>query len=89
MTLWKNKKWIISPRDHLTPLQEIQMSYQPDMILEFAHHLRNSSQGEIKIYADSWVSMNGRIPQRYVKENIDLAKIDSHNPESWLHEQKE
>jgi hypothetical protein len=85
----ENKKWVVSPGDTLTPLQEMQMSYQPDMILEFAQHIRESSSRKIEIYADSWVSMNGRIPQRYVKENIDLAKVGIHGPGDWIHELKE
>lgn len=84
-----NRKWIISPKEYLTPLQEMQMSYQPDMILEFSEHLSKVYGGKIEIHADSWVSMNGRNPQRYINENIDLAKLDNHSPGQWIYPLKE
>ncbi|MCH2208480.1 MAG: HTTM domain-containing protein [Lentisphaerales bacterium] len=82
-------KWLISPKDYLTSLQEMQMCYQPDMILEFAHFLSGKLGPEIKIYADSWVSMNGRIPQRFVKEKVDLVQLTSHEPSHWINKLKE
>ena len=33
------KYFYINNEDFLTPFQEKQMSFQPDFILEFAHHL--------------------------------------------------
>ena len=34
------KSWEVYPSDYLTPQQEKQMAYQPDMILQFAHFPR-------------------------------------------------
>ena len=81
----KNIKWRVSPEDHLTPLQRMQMSYQPDMILEFAAHLKQLHGDHIEIHADSWVSMNGRIPQRYVNEKVDLARLDNLSTGNWIY----
>ncbi|MCM8529092.1 MAG: HTTM domain-containing protein, partial [Lentisphaeraceae bacterium] len=83
----QNKKWLVSPREHLSPLQEMQMSYQPDMILEFASFLKSRHKNDIEIYADSWVSMNGRNPQRFIKENIDLSKINRRtSSNTWIYD---
>ncbi len=62
-----NKSWKVFPSDYLTPQQEKQMAYQPDMILfarfledEFAAQGREQRQGDVAVYAESYVSMNGR-----------------------------
>ena len=62
----------------LTELQERQMSFQPDFILEYAHFLGNhyKKQGlkKIEIYADSYVALNGRISKRFIDPDTDLLK---------------
>jgi hypothetical protein len=35
-----NHTWHVSPRDYLTQMQENEMSSQPDLILQLAHHIR-------------------------------------------------
>ena len=63
----------------LTPLQEKQMSFQSDMILEYAHWLgdfySNYDNDKVQVFVDSYVSLNGRKSQRYVSNNIDLYSI--------------
>lgn len=78
----------INNRDFITKRQEGQMSTQPDMILQYAHHLYDVFQDtlltfgsqkfhlknpEIKARVD--VSLNGRTNQPFILPNIDLAKI--------------
>jgi vitamin K-dependent gamma-carboxylase len=56
-------------RDHLTPLQEKAMAAQPDLFLAFAHHIERTyrAQGRaVAVYADAFVSLNGRSPTRLV-----------------------
>ena len=52
------------------------MSFQPDMILEYAHFLgdyyKNTGFIEPKVTAESFVSLNGRLSRRFIKKNIDL-----------------
>lgn len=49
----------------------------PDMILEFAHHLRDSAKEygrDVMVHAHSSCSLNRRSQQVFVNPNIDLAK---------------
>jgi len=70
---------VVNNLDYLTPFQEKQMSFQPDMILEYAHFLGNTYKmkgfKDISVYAESYVTLNGRPSQRFIKKNIDLFKI--------------
>lgn len=56
--------WVVYPSDYLTRQQEHQMSFQPDMIIQFAHYLDELYQSECacdpQVYADTYVSLNGR-----------------------------
>lgn len=67
----------VYPREHLTPLQFRMLSTQPDMVLEYAHRLRDEAlaagHGSVAVYADAWVSFNGRPSQRFVDPDVDLA----------------
>ena len=62
----------------LTELQERQMSFQPDFILEYAHflgkHYKKQGLKKIEIYADSYVALNGRISKRFIDPDTDLLK---------------
>lgn len=71
------KYWIEHPERYLTKNQVKQLSTQPDMILEFAHFLRDKYQKEgrvVEVYADSYCSLNGRPSQIYVNPNVNLAE---------------
>lgn len=84
----------INNRDYLTPFQEKMMSTQPDMILQFAHYLRNqylnktiNVNGQVfyfrdpKVYVDAFVALNGRPSTRYIDPEVDLAQQE----QSWKH----
>lgn len=74
-----HKQWIEHPEKYLTKNQAKQLSTQPDMILEFAHFLRDKYKKEgkhIEVYADSYCSLNGRASQIYVNPNVNLAQKD-------------
>ncbi len=79
------RSWPVFPSDHLTYQQEKQMSFQPDMILEFAHYLEDylKLQGlsEVEVRAEAYVSLNGRPSQLLIDPTIDLTK-ETH---SWAH----
>ncbi len=75
--------------DFLTPLQEKQMSFQPDMILQYSHFLRDhySSQGynSPEVYVDSYVTLNGRLGRPLIDPYTDLAKEkDSFRHKPWI-----
>ena len=63
----------------LTPFQEKQMSFQADMILEYAHwlgdHYSNYNTEKVQVFVDNYVSLNGRKSQRFV--SIKLIYIQS------------
>ena len=63
----------VFPSAYLTPLQVKQMAFQPDMILQFAHFLAQDAGGDARVYADVWVSVNGRPSSRLVDPETNLA----------------
>ncbi|GAB3320984.1 HTTM domain-containing protein [Larkinella ripae] len=80
---------IVNNEQHLTVLQEKMMATQPDMLLQFAHYLRDyyARQGfrNPKVYADTYVSLNGRLGKPYIDPNVNLAQeTDSFRPKKWI-----
>ena len=74
--------------DYLTRKQEEQMSTQPDMLIQFAHHLQqefkdkslkiNNRTYQIKnptVHADVYVTLNGRPSQLMISKNVDLSSL--------------
>jgi vitamin K-dependent gamma-carboxylase-like protein len=83
------KKVIADNTQFLTPLQEKMMSTQPDMILQYAHMLRDhyAQQGfqNPQVYVDSYVALNGRLGKPLIDPNTDLAKEkDSFAHKTWI-----
>ena len=73
----------------LTAFQEKQMAFQPDFILEYAHILKDyyEKQGVVnpQIYVESYVALNGRLSQKYIDPNVNLAKEkESFKPKNWI-----
>ncbi|MEZ4431872.1 MAG: HTTM domain-containing protein [bacterium] len=68
---------VVHPSEHLTALQHEQMVTQPDLIHAFAHELarreRAAGHRDVRVYADAWVSLNGRPARRIIDPTIDLA----------------
>lgn len=72
-------KWEINPLDYLTPDQLDEMSTRPDMILQFSHYLAEKMEddeqsGDIQVYVEARVSLNGRTPQLLIDPNANLAR---------------
>lgn len=65
-----------------------QMSFQPDMILEFAHHLAASFEHEgrmPKITAECYVTLNGEPGRLYFNPEINLSDLPIWTPGyKWL-----
>ncbi len=83
------KRFYVDNSDFLTPLQEKQMSFQPDFILEYAHYLRDhfTAQGHqnIAVYVDARVALNGRLSTAFIDPNVNLATIkESFAPKRWI-----
>ena len=80
---------VVRPADYLTPNQEKMMATQPDMLLQFARYLaqvyRERGLKDPAVYADVWVSLNGRGSRLYVNPETDLSRIDPRSPRTeWL-----
>jgi hypothetical protein len=73
----------------LTIFQEKQMAFQPDFILEYAHHLHNfykkAGINDPEVYVESYVALNGRLSQKYIDSKINLAKEnESFKNKTWI-----
>lgn len=75
--------------DYLTVNQEKMMATQPDMLLQFAHMLRDDfkTKGipEPEVRAEAYVTMNGRGSRLLINPNYNLAaKEESFLPKPWI-----
>jgi hypothetical protein len=82
------KSMKVDAAEYLTPMQVKMMSSQPDMILQFSHHLRDQFKpefGEIAVYANSFVTLNGSGSKKFVNDSINLSsqKRGFHN-KIWI-----
>ena len=84
----EDKTWAVEPEAYLNSRQESKMKTRPDMILFFAHWLRDyyNQQGmDVEVYADSWASLNGREFQRLIDPSVNLAEVQwSLFPSQWI-----
>lgn len=83
----------VRPIDFLTKIQARQMSFQPDMILQFAHYLHQyyleNGVGDTEVRAECYASLNGRGSQLLINPNVDLAtQQDGFCAKSWVTELK-
>jgi hypothetical protein len=83
------KTTIVDNATFLTTLQEKMMSTQPDIMLQYAHILRDhySELGfqSPAVYVDSHVALNGRLGKPLVSSVTDLSKEkDSFNHKPWI-----
>ena len=80
---------VVDNGEFLTPLQEKMMATQPDMILQYAHILRDhfARRGfkSPEVYVDSYVALNGRLGRPLVSSTTDLAReTDSFGHKDWI-----
>jgi len=80
---------LVDNRKFLTPLQEKMMSTQPDMMLQYAHILRDHFQKNgftsPGVYVDSYVTVNGRLGKPLVNSVTNLAnERDSFQHKAWI-----
>jgi len=69
--------WEVNPARYLEPRQLSEMSGQPDMIAQLARHIsadfKRRGLGEVEVYAEALVSLNGRRPHPLMDPQVDLA----------------
>ena len=87
--LQSKRSWEIANWDYLTPNQEKMMATQPDMILQFAHHLELEHEQlgheDISISVDSYVTLNGQRSRPFINPATDLTQIEpSLRHKDWI-----
>lgn len=68
--------------NYLTKKQQRSVTTKPDMIWQFAQHLKEdfAKQGtNVKVYARAYVSVNGKPSKQLIDPKVDLAN------EPWYH----
>jgi len=73
----------------LNPHQEKQMAMQPDLILQYAHHLKehfqNKGMKNPQVRADVQVTLNARPAQPLIDPTVDLTQLeDSWTKKDWI-----
>lgn len=71
---------LVPPRRYLTMEQEREMSGQPDLILQLGKHVARDFKargfGDVSVFVDAQVSLNGRKPVAMIDPNVDLSRLD-------------
>ncbi|OUR93965.1 hypothetical protein A9Q87_04470 [Flavobacteriales bacterium 34_180_T64] len=81
-TVVDKKSEIVIPiklSDYLTKKQQRGATTKPDVIWQFAQHLKKaySKKGmDVKVFVDCYVSVNGRSNQRLINPKVDLGNIE-------------
>lgn len=78
------KAQTIDMQDYITKRQETKMSSRPDMLLQFAHLLRDKytykDELPAEVYVESKIRLNGRDTQRLYKEDVNLSNVTKDTP---------
>jgi vitamin K-dependent gamma-carboxylase len=79
---------VIDPAVELTPYQGRKMATRPQLILKYAHHLRDTLKSEGSgvwaIHADARATLNGRPAQPLIDPSVDLAQESGCEQERWV-----
>ena len=71
------QRWKVPAKNYLTPRQEVMMAQDPDLIRAFALHLaqdlRAQGRGNVQIKVDAFATLNGRLSQRFIDPDVNLA----------------
>ena len=69
----------VRPADSLDFKQSRKLMTHPDMILQYAHHLRDvraAAGQDVAVYADIHARLNGRDYVRYIDPTVDLGRTE-------------
>jgi hypothetical protein len=83
------RKQIINNSEYLNPTQEKQMSFQPDMIVQFANFLGREFElkgmKEPAVFVECYATLNGRPNQLLINSTVDLNKQkDNFRHKHWI-----
>ncbi len=81
--------WHVAPRRYLTPVQERELTGQPDLILQMAHAVKADFErrglGPVEVRADALASLNGRRLTALVDPDVDLGALsDGVGRAAWI-----
>lgn len=80
----------IDNKEHLTYMQEKMMSTQPDMMVDYAKYLRTEFEKKgmrnIKVKAQSYVTLNGSGSREFIDPTIDLSRENNNifRTKTWV-----
>ncbi|RIL10311.1 vitamin K-dependent gamma-carboxylase [bacterium] len=79
----------VDPRATLADWQHRKLAIRPDLILAFAHHLRDArrqaGRADVAVHAHAAMALNGRPPAPLVDPAVDLARVAwSPRPAAWI-----
>ena len=83
------REGVVDNSEFLNRHQEKQMSFQPDMIVQFAHflakHYANEGVANPLVRVEAWVTLNARPSQLMIDPSLDLTTIsDGWQHRSWI-----
>ncbi len=83
------RRWEVLNGQFLTPLQERMMQTQPDMILQYAHHLHDTYEKkgihDPIITVESYVTLNGSGSRLFIDSTVNLAQQqENFLPKKWI-----
>lgn len=82
------KRVEVPPSTYLTWRQEREMAGQPDLILQIARRigrdLRARGFRDVRVFADTHVSLNGRAPHPMIDPSVDLLSVRDLGPRDWV-----
>ena len=83
------RRQLVEPSRYLTEHQEREMSGQPDLIVQLAHHIGRTyaeRYGEpVQVRVDALVSLNGRPAAPLIDPDVDLMGVEPDlRPASWI-----
>ena len=85
----REKSFEVLPQQYLTPVQEKMMNTQPDMVLQFAHFLRDKYQSEfdveVGVFVESYAALNGKGSRPFINPEVDLATVKrGYQHKTWV-----
>lgn len=85
------QRYTVDNRIYLTAQQEKQMSTQPDLIVRYAKYVQEMNAGWLpgaEVYAEGYVSVNGRGSRAFTDPSVDLAKQqDGFAEKTWVYDE--
>ncbi len=73
------REWHVTPNQYLTPVQERELSVQPDLILQLARHIGDQFHArglnDVEVHADTLASLNGRPAAPLIDASVDLLQV--------------